>query len=222
MPNMDHSLLNPNQLRHFGVEVEDNPYCGRQMMIEKNDPDHDEDFVAILKSKGTVIYLDTWTPTDDDLNELPHVILTSPREWDPQRVTFPCSSELDDKLTYDIYNTRVIKSLLVPTRVSNGPLADDQLLAPKTFISNERHSNTSPEDLSEAWGISVQQAKMTLDATTQRHGRSAIMPLSRRYRLDRMYEPKRLRCQMSSDTMDPHCLGMHGDRYCQVFGNTMA
>ena len=109
--------------------------------------------------------------------------------------------------------------MVVPTSVSTGPLEDDKLLAPRTFLSNERHSNTSPEDLSETWGISVQQAKMTLDATTQRHGRSAIMPLSRRYRLDRMYEPKRLRCQMSADTMDPHCLGMHGDRYCQVFGN---
>jgi len=219
MPTMEHSLLNPNQLRHFGVNVEDNPYCGRQMRIEKSDPDHDDDFVAILKSQGTVIYFDTWTPTDADLNELPHIVLTSPREWDPQRVTFPCSSDIEDKLTYDVYNTRVIKSLLVPTRVSNGPLADDQLLAPKTFISNERHSNTSPEDLSETWGISVQQAKMTLDATTQRHGRSAIMPLSRRYRLDRMYEPKRLRCQISADTMDPHCLSIHGYRYCQVFGN---
>ncbi len=55
MPDMDHSLLNPNQLRHFGVDVEDNPYSGRQMMVKKNDPDHDEDFVAILRSQGTVI-----------------------------------------------------------------------------------------------------------------------------------------------------------------------
>ena len=59
MPDMDHSLLNPNQLRHFDVDVEDNPYCGRQMTIRKTDPDHDEDFVATLKSRGTVIYIDT-------------------------------------------------------------------------------------------------------------------------------------------------------------------
>ena len=51
MQDMDHSLLNPNQLRHFGVDVEDNPYSGRQMMIKKDDPDHDEDFVAILKTR---------------------------------------------------------------------------------------------------------------------------------------------------------------------------
>ena len=57
MPDMDHSLLNPNQLRHFGLDVEDNPYCGRQMMIKKGVPDQDEDFVAILKSQVTVIYI---------------------------------------------------------------------------------------------------------------------------------------------------------------------
>ena len=57
----------------------------------------------------------------------------------------------------------------MPTLVSTGPLEDDQLLAPKTFISKERHSNTSPEDSGETWDISVEQAKMTLDATTQRH-----------------------------------------------------
>ena len=45
-------------------------------------------------------FIDTWIPTDDDLNELPHVAVTSPKEWDPQRVSFPCSSDLEDKLTY--------------------------------------------------------------------------------------------------------------------------
>ena len=29
MPDMDHSLFNPNQLRHYDEDVEDNSYCGR-------------------------------------------------------------------------------------------------------------------------------------------------------------------------------------------------
>ena len=90
----------------------------------------------------------------------------------------------------------------------------------RTFISSERHTNTTAEDLSEIWNISVDQARMTLDATTQHHVRSAIMPLSRRYRTDRMFEPKRLFGIMASDTMDPRCDSLHGDhRYAQVFGN---
>ena len=90
----------------------------------------------------------------------------------------------------------------------------------RTFISNNRHSNTTAEDLSEVWNISLEQARMTLDATTQNHVRSAIMPLSRRYRTDRMFEPKRIKGAMSTDTMDPRCESLHGDfRYVQVFGN---
>ena len=33
---------------------------------------------------------------------------------------------------------------------------------PHTFISSERHSNTTSEDLSERWSISVAQTKLTL------------------------------------------------------------
>lgn len=60
---------------------------------------------------------------------------------------------------------------------------------------------------------------MTLDATAQHHVRSAIMPLSRRYRMDRMHEVPRLRCAMSTDAMDPRCKGVHGYKHCQVFRN---
>eukprot|EP00980_Cylindrotheca_fusiformis_P014813 scaffold4027_cov56-Cylindrotheca_fusiformis.AAC.1 len=92
-------------------------------------------------------------------------------------------------------------------------------MPPRTFVSSQRHSNTTPEDLSEVWGINLDQAKMTLEATTQHHTRSALLPLSRRYRMDRMFEPVRLTGDMATDTMDPRCPGMHGNRYCQVFGN---
>mmetsp|Transcript_5914 Transcript_5914/g.9071 ORF Transcript_5914/g.9071 Transcript_5914/m.9071 type:complete len:144 (-) Transcript_5914:1790-2221(-) len=103
--------------------------------------------------------------------------------------------------------------------ILEGPIHSDRLKPPKTFLLSKRHSNTTPEDLREAWNIRVDQARMTLEATTQHHLRSAIMPLSRRYRMDRMYKQKRLCCKMASDTMDPRCQGLHGYRYCQVFGS---
>jgi len=113
-----------------------------------------------------------------------------------------------------------MKSKVIETRISDGPLPEDQIMPTRTFISSERHTNTTAEDLSEIWNISVDQARMTLDATTQHHVRSAIMPLSRRYRTDRMFEPKRRLGIMASDTMDPRCESLHGDHiYAQVFGN---
>ena len=86
--------MNPNQLRHYGVEVQDNPYDPRPMIIRKEDPD-DGDFVACLKSQGTNIYIDTWTPTDKDLRNYPQVVLTSSRTWDPYEVKFPGISEVE-------------------------------------------------------------------------------------------------------------------------------
>jgi hypothetical protein len=36
-----------------------------------------------------------------------------------------------------------------------GPLEEHELTPPHTFLSKDRHSNTTPEDLSERWGLSV-------------------------------------------------------------------
>ena len=94
MPEMEASLMNPNQLRHYGVEIQDNPYDSHPMLIRKEDSD-EGDFVACLKSQGTNIYIDTWTPTDKDLQEYPQVVLTSPRPWDPYEVKFPGISEVE-------------------------------------------------------------------------------------------------------------------------------
>ena len=48
---------------------------------------------------------------------------------------------------------------------------------------------------------------------------SAVIPLARRYREDRMFEVKRLHGVMSTDTMDERCRSIHKEVYLQVFGN---
>ena len=73
MPTLTHSLFNPNQLRHFGTRVQDNPYDTQPMSISTGD----ESFTACLKSKGTDIYLTTWAPKQQDLESYPHIVLCS-------------------------------------------------------------------------------------------------------------------------------------------------
>jgi len=46
---MEHTLFNPNQLRHHGCIVQDNPYCESPMRIESPDGN----CVLPLKSKGS-------------------------------------------------------------------------------------------------------------------------------------------------------------------------
>ena len=72
----------------------------------------------------------------------------------------------------------------------------------RTFKSSSRHSDVSPEDLSERWFISISHATKTLKSTTQNLLRSAVLPLSRRYRADRMFRQKTLDGQWSTDTLD--------------------
>ena len=88
-----------------------------------------------------------------------------------------------------------------------------------TFQSSDRHSDVSPESLSERWGISINTASKTLKKTTQRFLRSAILPLARRYRADRVFSRKTLTGDWSTDTMDGRFKSLEGNRYAQVFAN---
>jgi hypothetical protein len=82
---LDHSLVNPNQLRQYGVSVQDNPYENTPMHIIGQ---QDEVYIP-LQSCGTTIYMDTRTPTQAELHECPHVVLTSTAHWDPNEIQFP-------------------------------------------------------------------------------------------------------------------------------------
>ena len=81
---LDHSLINPNQLRHFGLDVEDNPY--RSGMGIRFDDELDG---IPFTSEGATILFDTRTPTSDELETCRHVQLTSQHPWDPRDVCFP-------------------------------------------------------------------------------------------------------------------------------------
>ena len=263
MESLDHSLINPNQLRHFGTTVQDNPYSNEPMQLISPE----EDFRACLLSQGTTIYIDTWKPTAQDLLDYPHIVLTSSEPWNPHSMEFPgipysereevemlnvastktqrgletngqqgdynfnSTDPYHDSMILDIgaictrFNSmedfRVVsRTKIVPTQPTTvGPLEEYDVQPPHTFLSKDRHSTVTPEDLSERWGISLAQAKLTLGATTRRLLRSAIMPLARRYRVDRMFQTKRLRTSISTDTMDARVESLHGERYCQIFGS---
>ena len=88
----------------------------------------------------------------------------------------------------------------------------------KTFISKDRHSAVTAEDLSDRLNISVAQAAMTLRATTRKLVRSALMPLARRYRVDRMFEANRVKGVVATDTMHQDTKSVRGYGYSQVFG----
>ena len=83
--NMDHSLINPNQLRHHGVTVNDNPYDHATAMgIEL-----EQDDCIPFYSQGSTIFFTSRYPSDDELETYPHVVLTCDKPRDPHGLVMP-------------------------------------------------------------------------------------------------------------------------------------
>ena len=78
-------MVNTNQLRHFGVTVQDNSYSSSLLYIESPD----RDFVLPLIEKGTNIMVHTRTPTGEELATYQHIVLSSQHDWNQHIVKFP-------------------------------------------------------------------------------------------------------------------------------------
>ena len=59
---LNHSLINPNQIRHYGIPVWDNPYDDRNGLSI----DIKEDFIIKLSTKGTKVFFQSRSSTRDE------------------------------------------------------------------------------------------------------------------------------------------------------------
>ena len=236
---MQHTLVNPNQLRHNGVKVQDNPTAESVLSIITED----NGFCMELAIVGTIVFANTFTPTERELQDSPHINLSSPHEWNPHTVTFP---KIHSTLETEMTNLREISavehgtyhsadSIIFDLDTMNRRIASIKKLEPlvradidsgtsdvpttHVFQSSERHTDVSARDLSQRWGISISAAHKTLNKTTQKFLRSAVLPLSRRYRTDRVFSRKTLLGDWSTDTMDGRSKSLEGNKYAQVFAN---
>ena len=246
-PSLEHSLINPNQLRHYGTRVQDDPTSPSPLSIITEE----KDFCMPLHMDGTIVYTDTYSPSDRELETCPHIIMLSPHPWNPHTVKFPtCERTLEDEVgglrfiseinvspsntsfedTESLFNLDSMRRRISGMRVLNydkdihtRPPGTDSgatdIKLPNTFTSSDRHSDVSPQDLSSRWGISIPTAVKTLKHTTQKFLRSALLPLGQRYQTDRLFSRKTLRGKWSTDTLDGRRKSLAGNRYAQVFAN---
>ena len=71
----------------------------------------------------------------------------------------------------------------------------------QTYTSTECHRKISAQVLADRFGIGIERARSTLRAKVQIVTRSAILPLSRRYRSDRKHTVKRLNRKFATYTI---------------------
>ena len=124
--------LNPNQVMHQGIGFWDNPYDqDHQLMIEISE----YNLRIPLEYKETKLIFQSSLPTEQELNELQHIELTSSQPWDPGTVVL---SQVNVK--YPRF-TRGISSLQTRVGVCNGTSIDtiknhyDGLLDNDTLVS---------------------------------------------------------------------------------------
>jgi hypothetical protein len=143
----------------------------------------------------------------DELDSCNHIHLTSDREWEPYNIKFPEIAVVhrdthtvrrdieEDFVPGEIYNIDGFRRRLIAScRINNSQIASvvRDVHAPPTFQTEERRADVTPEQLADRWLLGIETAKQTLRNTTQRFIRSALLPLSRRYKADRMYQIPRL------------------------------
>ena len=227
---LQHTLVNPNQLRVYSMTVQDNPFASSPL---KFDPLTGP--TIHLTTMGTNIYCNTRAPSDHELSTLPHIPLSSSATWDPHNVVFlthrvegeehqlhissisSISSSPHD-LTSTLHDPVTFYSRLISSVQAHAPSkSPDELPSTPTFQSKSRHSSVSPQDLSERWFIGLKKAKDTIKNTTQQILGSALLPLARRYQADRMYERPWIRGMVYTDTMDGQHKSLNGNKYAQVF-----
>lgn len=238
---LDHTLLNPNQLRAYGLGFWDNPYdTERPLAIEVN-----RELSIPLQTKGTKVQFQSRVPTKDELQHCQHVHVTSRNEWNPSQLEMTMAQV--ERQEEEIQWKRVICGMTTNTTLYLDPSSDEAVLneiestfanlndgrvvqettvydedtldlpARRTFISTDRHTTNTAEALAERFGIGLQRARETMKATLQRGMRSAILPIARRFRADRFFQRRRLEGKFSSDTAFFKCKSLRGNVASQIF-----
>jgi hypothetical protein len=249
---LDHTLINPNQVRSYGIPFWDNPFDPtRSLSIDVND-----DFHIPLRSVGTKLMFASRVPTTTELETCEHIPMTSSAPWNPGevamlqathqggRTTHPWKRQVatvdsahdryeyvetssDDALIDSIDPSLVRLGDLLHTKrrqqqtMSQVDTVYDQTDVPsrRTFVSEERHAKVTAEAVAEKFGISIPRAQRTLRVTTQRGVRSAILPIARRYRADRMFSVKRLQGKFATDTAYGKVKSLRGYVGSQIFSH---
>ena len=211
---LDHSLINPNQIRHNGIPVFDNPYeqdPSRAMGIAISDSSR-----IPFESDGTTIFFCSSYPSDDDMDSFPYVVVTSDTTWDPCSIVMPGGrtgnvGPLDRTVqqiqSYAFHGTNCHHHLYETDCVALSTFGDTEQLLMERIIqtvnvdignvqssplcigqlhSSRRHSQFTPEHISKIWNVGIGIAKDILATTTQKGVRHAVLPLNRRYRINHL------------------------------------
>jgi hypothetical protein len=110
---LDHSHINPNQVRAYGIPFWDNPY----------DPDHgvsidvNNSLSIPLQPVGTKLQFRTRVPTALELHTCEHISMTSPHTWNPTEIVMGTRDRSRRKYQYVMEKAFVIRWIVSSLRI---------------------------------------------------------------------------------------------------------
>ncbi len=128
---MTMSLINPNQMRHYGVTVSDDPTDGTRAFGISTDDVH-----IPFKMDGTTVYFETRVPTQYELENCKTIQVTDDTVWDPSSVSIASVTVTSDLPLVEISERRKISSMrpVLSVAESAANLAADGESNYSTFI----------------------------------------------------------------------------------------
>ena len=235
---MNKSLINPNQCRAYGIPLCDDPTDPHRTLGFQL-----EDYDIPFRMEGSTATFSSRCPTPEEMDSCHKILLSDPESWDPANVVFNIStivtknnirvmSEYDiamqsissgyqrEDMYKSLINSVDVKFPTVVASVEKLNPAEKPMINEygKSSFTTQRHNKISPEMISKKWGCGLDTARNTLTGTTQLGVRSAIGPLTRRYRTDILQlHYRRLNTSFYTDTMFMKCPSLKGKTCAQVY-----
>ena len=179
-----------------------------------------------LHTQGTKIQFESKAPSTSDLKFAPRICLTSKQDWKPHSVNFDTTvnqlyttTKNQTPIDNDILGRLTTNTTKIISEVTRYDDTLEDLPTRQSYTSSERHAKVSAEVLADRFAIGIEKAHLTLQGTHQKATRSALLPLSRRYRADRHYENKILTGKFSTDTLWFPSKSLTGNVACQVYSD---
>ncbi len=171
---LQHILLNPNQIGSNNVQVDDIPVhlsANSSHSIIVNE----ENLIIPLNLKGLISYFQVRRPTIVEIENCQHVVLTSEEEWNPYLPNFEDleskARHQGSKLSIAAINTQCIEYSdpvlkTVHDKANQREIASIKMNAKNLFIKEQ--------DLATKWAIGLTDASDTVKATTQKFIKSSL------------------------------------------------
>lgn len=167
---LDHLLINPNQLRTYGIPLLwDNPFDPMHTLGTKVD----DSFHIPLRAYGTKVGFRTRVPTPLELQSCEHISMTSSCPWNPSAIVMVQATDQGGSHESRPWKRRLESATNAFTHAHEylDSSSDEALLhsidpARRTLVSNERHVKISAELIAKRFGIGPLRAQKTMRVTT--------------------------------------------------------